>query len=516
MHVVLKELSKIYGKVFSMQLGFCPTVLLCNKTAFKEAFVKKSKDFIARPKTQTILRSLDNLTGIVFCDDTEQYIKNRRLTMTAFHRFLRDQKNMDSIMQMEVNKTKEYFDGCAEASSSTTEVISANLERKDPVSSTKTMFVGEIHGDNIERNGEAGSTKTTSGIDILARKGNFYPMDIFPPITLSMNLSMIFGLDLAYEDPDLKHMVSTFRSWFDATEPDNPVDFFPLLAKFPNKRLETVSQTIKEVERFHVEMVKDRVEILMDENNKKNPTSSIHNAILDMIASEDLATFKDEEYCREVAKLCYELIGAGFDTVATALSWAVLYLIENPEVVQRCRAELTQKTTTSTTPLLNNKGEFDDEDLLSLERKTQFPYFMATLFEVLRKSTPSPMGIPHLTKCDTSVQGYHIPKDTTVIPNLRQINNDAEDWPKPHEFRPERFLRDDGSVDTRACNEIATFSAGIRRCPGDKVAITMIFVLLGTLIKRYDFEMVKPPIDMEPMRGLTAKPKHYLVKVNSV
>lgn len=423
--------------------------------------------------------------------------------MTVFHRFLRDQGNMDAIMQMEVNKTKDYFDGYAAASktmSSSTTEINESIERGGVATATNTT-----------------PTKGKTSKNTMTRKGDFYPMEIFPAITLSMAVSIMFGLDLAYEDPNLKHMVSTFRLWFDVTEPDNPVDFFPLLAKFPNKRLETVSQTIKEVERFNIKMVKDRVEVLSRRQiSKESPSNSVDNAIFDMIAGEDLSAFEDEEYCREMAKLCYELIGAGFDTVATTLSWAVLYLIENPEVVQQCRAELTRKTTTSTaTPLLNNKGDFDDEDLLSLESKTQYPYFMATIFEILRKSSASPMGLPHMSKCDTTVQGYCISKNTMVLPNIRQINNDAHDWPEPHEFRPERFLRD-GSIDTRACNEIATFSVGLRRCPGDKVAITMIFVLLGTLIKRYDFDLVQPPIDMEPLRGLTAKPKHFLVKVNSV
>ena len=177
------------------------------------------------------------------------------------------------------------------------------------------------------------------------------------------------------------------------------------------------------------------------------------------------------------------------------MSWAILYLSQHPEVAQKCRAEL-------------NKVESQPIQ----EAKIDCPYFIGTIHEILRMSTISPGGIPHSTRCDTTIQGYHIPKDTIIIANLRQINYDEDNWSQPYQFRPDRFLRDDGLIDTRACNEIATFSSGTRRCPGDKVAITMIFVLLGTLIKRYDFEMVKPPIDMEPMRGILSKPKHHLVK----
>ena len=296
-------------------------------------------------------------------------------------------------------------------------------------------------------------------------------------------------------------MAAAYRLWFETAEPNNPADFLPLLARFPNKRLDTITQTTINVDKCNSKMVKDRVEILKNRKNKSNDIETERSdndpskTILDLII--DIKSFKDNDvkYCRNITHIAYEIVGGGFDTSVTTMSWAILYLSQHPEVAQKCRAEL-------------NKAESQPIQ----EAKIDCPYFIGTIHEILRMSTISPGGIPHSTRCDTTIQGYHIPKDTMIIANLRQINYDEDNWSQPYQFRPDRFLRDDGLIDTRACNEITTFSSGTRRCPGDKVAITMIFVLLGTLIKRYDFEMVKPPIDMEPMPGILSKPKHHLVK----
>ena len=70
----------------------------------------------------------------------------------------------------------------------------------------------------------------------------------------------------------------------------------------------------------------------------------------------------------------------------------------------------------------------EDGDQLSMEAKSKCPYFMATIHEILRMSCVAPTGLLHLTKRESSIQGYAIPKDTIVIANLRQINFDSQEW----------------------------------------------------------------------------------------
>ena len=450
LHVVLEELSKIYGKVFSLKLGAHRTVILCDKKSMKEAFVKKAKDFIGRPQLPTFVNTLQGCTGISLTDHNEEYTQNRKLTMTSLHRFLRDTQNVDKILQIEARKAEAHFDSYAETG------------------------------------------------------GEFFPLDVFEKVIPSMFLAMMYGVDLSYEDEDLKHITSVYRRWFEAAEADNPADFFPTLARFPNKRLSIITKVANEMEKFNINMVRQRLQVLQKELNN-NGNSKKCDAIMDfMVDGEDFDAFDDDIFCREITKIASDVVGGGFDTSASTASYAILYLIQHPEIVEKCRTELC-------------KVAREDGDRLSMEAKSKCPYFMATIHEILRMSCVAPTGLLHLTKRESSIQGYAVPKDTIVIANLRQINFDSQEWPEPHQFRPERFLNANGdkALNTRACNEIATFSAGMRRCPGDKLGISMIFVLLGTLIKRYDFDLVKAPVDMEPIRGITSKPKHYLLKLST-
>ena len=454
LHVVLEELSKIYGKVFSLKLGAHRTVILCDKKAMKEAFVKKAQDFIGRPQLPTFVYTRQGCTGISLTDHNEDYTQNRKITVNSLHRFLRDTQNVDKILKLETGKVKSHLDDYA-------------LNEKE-----------------------------------------FFPLEMFEKVIPSMFLAMMYGVDMSYEDNDLQHITSVYREWFKAAESDNPADFFPILEKLPNERLSIVARVAKDMEKFNMNMIRQRLQQQQDPNNN-NGTSKKCDTIMDfMVAGEDYGAFEDEIFCREVTKIASDIVGGGFDTASSTASWAILYLIHHPEIVQKCRAELCQDTAT------------DSNKSLSMDAKSKCPYFMATIYEILRMSCVAPTGLLHLTKRDSSIQGYAVPKETIVIANLRQINFDSQEWPQPHKFQPERFLNvnDEGNniLNTKVCNEIATFSAGVRRCPGDKLGISMIFVLLGTLIKSYNFDLVKGPVDMEPTRGITSKPKHYLLKLSKV
>ena len=246
----------------------------------------------------------------------------------------------------------------------------------------------------------------------------------------------------------------------------------------------------------------------------------------------DLSVFDDERFSQVFTQIIMDVMAGGFDSSATTSSWGVLYLIQKPEVAQKCRAEL-----------LKLIGEEESDCLADVDVvKKRCPYFMATVYEILRKSTVGPLGLLHQTTCDTSLQGYPVSKGTVVISNIHQINHDPDEWSEPEEFRPERFLIEIESLDPdnqqsdskasktnlerpnnqsltlnqKACNEVANFSSGLRRCPGDKIALSMLCILLGTLIRRYDFEVVKAPEDMVPIKGFLLKPKHYLIKLNKV
>jgi cytochrome P450 family 2 subfamily J len=68
------------------------------------------------------------------------------------------------------------------------------------------------------------------------------------------------------------------------------------------------------------------------------------------------------------------------------------------------------------------------------------------LLEIFRFSSLIPLGLPHSTMEDTTLQGYFIPKNTTILANLYAHHRNPKLFPEPESFKPERFLTADGSL----------------------------------------------------------------------
>lgn len=74
---------------------------------------------------------------------------------------------------------------------------------------------------------------------------------------------------------------------------------------------------------------------------------------------------------------------------------------------------------------------------------------MATLKEVMRRQTLTPLGVGHRATEDTKFFGYDIPKDTFLVPNMWGMHMDEKIWGDPENFRPERFMDEEGRLDKK-------------------------------------------------------------------
>ena len=102
----------------------------------------------------------------------------------------------------------------------------------------------------------------------------------------------------------------------------------------------------------------------------------------------------------DLVYLLRDFVTAGTETVATQLCWAVVLLGNHPQILKRLQKELD--------------GVVPRDRLPSIDDKAKLPYMEATILEIMRIRTVGPLGIPHLTLCETEVAGYTIPEDTMV------------------------------------------------------------------------------------------------------
>ncbi|CAL5022433.1 unnamed protein product [Urochloa decumbens] len=146
------------------------------------------------------------------------------------------------------------------------------------------------------------------------------------------------------------------------------------------------------------------------------------------------------------------------------------------------------------------------------------PYHQAVVKETLRLHAVVPL-VPNKVENPVEIHGHTIPKGSTVIVNLWAIHRSAEVRTDPSKFIPERFLGKEFHFQGTEDFEFMPFSAGRRICLGLPLATRMLHVLLGSLLK--DFEWTLPEkamengLDMSEKLGLTmsmATPLDAIVK----
>lgn len=137
--------------------------------------------------------------------------------------------------------------------------------------------------------------------------------------------------------------------------------------------------------------------------------------------------------------------------------------------------------------------------------------------EIQRCGNIVPLSVFHATTKDTTLNGYFIPKDTTVFPNLWAVLMDPTFFPEPEKFNPERFLTDDGKELKKNMDGFIPFSIGKRMCLGENLARHELFIVLTNLIWhfQFDFDPKLPVPSFDAVLGFTLSPKPYTLRMKT-
>ncbi|KAM4618896.1 cytochrome P450 2C3-like isoform 2-T2 [Polymixia lowei] len=212
---------------------------------------------------------------------------------------------------------------------------------------------------------------------------------------------------------------------------------------------------------------------------------------MDKRTEEEDSVFDEDQ----MVVMLLDLLFAGTDTTSNTIRFAVLYLMTHPDFQERCQQEIEE--------VLEGKDQARFED------RHKMPYMQAVIQESQRFSSTLPLSVFHSTTKDTELMGYQIPKGTLVIPNLSSVLYEEGQWKFPHEFNPENFLNDQGEL--LKLEAFMPFSVGPRMCLGEGLARMELFLILVTLLRRFQFvwpEDAGQP-DYTPVFGVTQAPKPY-------
>jgi len=169
-----------------------------------------------------------------------------------------------------------------------------------------------------------------------------------------------------------------------------------------------------------------------------------------------------------------DLFGAGSDTIYSMLKWTVYLMARHPALVERMQRQIDE---------LTPQGQ-----LVSLANKSELPLVEAFVTEALRYSSMVIFNVQRCAARDSEIAGYFIPKGTVVqVVNL-YVHHDPKYWSEPYQFRPERFLSEDGSFCAPKEGFVA-FGAGRRQCLGENLAKMEYFLFSATLIQNFNIKV---------------------------
>lgn len=190
------------------------------------------------------------------------------------------------------------------------------------------------------------------------------------------------------------------------------------------------------------------------------------------------------------------MFGAGTETSAVTIDWALSELIKHPKWMAKARVEIDQ--------VVGKNRIVEESDIPNL------PCIQAIVKETLRLHPGGPFIARESTE-DCSINGYHIPANTRLFINTWAINRDPNHWENPHEFKPERFLNEDGTskkeLDVKGQQfQLLPFGSGRRHCPGMNLALLVIPTTLAAMVQGFDWKVGKDGngcLDMEEGFGLS-------------
>ncbi|XP_072035943.1 cytochrome P450 2U1-like [Amphiura filiformis] len=279
---------------------------------------------------------------------------------------------------------------------------------------------------------------------------------------------ILFGKRHEYDDDTFRHLLDLNHSILGLAGSGGWSAFLPYY--FPSKDSKELLKLQEEIIAF--------LDKLIDEHREnfdaENPLDFIDLCLKEMAEKpkpDDPYSYLQKRNMKAVLSI---LFLAGGDTVSTTLEWCCLYMMAHPDIQQKVQEEIDSVVGRNRLPLLSDQNNL--------------PYTRAVLLEIQRHVTLVPLGGYHAAGYETSLSGYHIPKGAAIISNAYAVMRDPIAFPEPDQFRPERFIDENGEYFEKS--RVIPFGLGRRMCPGENIAKMELYVIFTHLLHR--FSLVKP------------------------
>ncbi|XP_053164993.1 cytochrome P450 2J5-like [Hemicordylus capensis] len=430
-HNALMELGKKYGKIYTLWLGPRPMVVLSGFQAVKEGLIGRSEEFSERIETP-FLNAVIKGKGILFANG-HTWKQQRHFGVVTLRKLGLGRKGMEHHIIEEAQQLVETF---AE-------------EKGQPFDPSSPI------------------TNSVSKVIRILAFGKQFPKETFQKqveaIACMVKVISTVSHGLYEIFPSLmKHLPGLHQKAISA------MDEAVLFAKkeIQNHKMQQTQYEPQDFIDFY---------LLQLEKDKDGPNSAYN---------ED-----------NLAQCVLELMGAGIDTTSTTLKWALLLMVNHPEIQDKVQKEIEDVLSSSC--------------LICYQDRKKLPYTNAVIHEIMRYRHILLFGGSRQTAKDVNMYGFHIPKGTFIVPDLTSVLTDPEQWDTPEEFNPNHFLDKDGQFVTREA--FLPFGAGARVCIGEQLAHIEIFIFYTSLLRAFTFQLPEgvERLSEEIVPGLTLYPHPF-------
>lgn len=159
---------------------------------------------------------------------------------------------------------------------------------------------------------------------------------------------------------------------------------------------------------------------------------------------------------------------AAYESPANILAFIIHNLINYPEVQEKCYQEIKE--------LFEKDNHFDYNVMSGL------PFTEAVICETFRLFPTDTLFTSRASDIDYPFGQFVIPKGIDIRIPTFQLHRDPELWSEALEFKPERFIDKESTIDSVIYQP---FGVGPRVCPGKRFGFLEIKLILAKILHNY-------------------------------
>ncbi|KAF0482372.1 cytochrome P450 [Gigaspora margarita] len=281
--------------------------------------------------------------------------------------------------------------------------------------------------------------------------------------------------------------------------------YFPIIKNVANSYLKNrdvlyekfdhiIRKRRKEIEEMPMgtEMKVDILTSLITANTEKDTTN------IKTLGDETVKPMADEE----ISCNLIEAIAAGTDTTANIICYINYCLCKHPNVKQKMISEIDSIFSKSP-----NKYYLESDDLSKLK------YCKAIIKEAYRLF-PVLSFVSRYIKEGYEVAGYKWTAGTLFHLNITGVHRHPDVWPNPEIFDPDRFYNSEKVDKSENKYSLIIFGGGSRLCPGRKLAMREVLLLMALVYRYYNVELVNVHEPLKIVSSTTNNLQNLKVRIS--